>query len=397
MSSTLSDTVKTNTLDTLTTSANMLIGNATNTGKITIATINTGNTNADPAISIGADAGIKTIKINNNTHSVHCSSIDIKGSAINNITGTTGALSIGDGQTSGILNLGTNVSRTGDVNIGTSTNTGKITIATVNTGNTNADPAISIGADAGTKTIKINNNTNAVHCSSIDLKGSAINNITGTSGGLAIGDLQTSGILNLGTNSARTGDINIGSSTNTGTVTVTSGTTVTVGSSSSTAITNINNPISNLTYTTVPSYSSGNIGYILYSAISATSAVSNAGTETTLLSVTLTTGVWYCSYGIRVASASGSTTCTQFLTFLSHTNVVSNSPAFPQITGQSSFGTTSLTLGALQQSSINTNGSSIIKTTGGALELRYRITTAAAVNFFYNTSPSNFLMAVRIA
>jgi hypothetical protein len=188
----------------------------------------------------------------------------------------------------------------------------------------------------------------------------------------------------------------IGNAANTGTVTVTSGTSVTVGGSGASAVTNINNPISNLTYTTVPSYTSGNIGYTLYSAISSTTAVSNGGTETTLLSVTLTTGVWYCSYGIRV-TGSAATTCSQFLTFMSHANVVSNTPAFPQITGQASFGTASIGVGTLQQASINTNGSSIIKTTGGALELRYRITSAAATNFFYNTSPSNFLMAVRIA
>jgi hypothetical protein len=160
---TASDTVKTNTLDTLTTSANMLIGNATNTGKITIATVNTGNTNANPAISIGADAGAKTIKINNNTNSVHCSSVDLKGSTINNITATTGALSVGDGQTDGILNLGTNSARTatGVINIGSSTSLAPINIDTASTLNTNATPAISIGTAVSAKTIKIGHNASA--------------------------------------------------------------------------------------------------------------------------------------------------------------------------------------------------------------------------------------------
>ena len=112
--------IKTNNLNTLTTSGALQIGASTNSGTITISTINTNNSNASPAISIGADAGVKTIKINNNTNSVHCSGIDLQTSSINNIVNDTGAVSIGDKQTVGVLNLGVGtVYRTSLINIGT--------------------------------------------------------------------------------------------------------------------------------------------------------------------------------------------------------------------------------------------------------------------------------------
>ena len=113
--------ILTNSLNTTTPSSNLQIGNSTNTGKIILSTINTGNTNADPAISIGTDSGTKTIKINNNTNSVHVSSLDINGTGLNNITNTTGQVDIGNLQIGGTLNIGTNNFRTADININTGT------------------------------------------------------------------------------------------------------------------------------------------------------------------------------------------------------------------------------------------------------------------------------------
>lgn len=110
--------IATNSLNTTSASSALTIGNSTNTGTITIATINTGNTNASPAISIGADAGSKTIKINNNTNSVHCSGLDLAGSGLNNITNTTGNVDIANLQTSGVLTIGNQASRSGAIYIG---------------------------------------------------------------------------------------------------------------------------------------------------------------------------------------------------------------------------------------------------------------------------------------
>lgn len=70
----------------------------------------------------------------------------------------------------------------------------------------------SMGAGA---TLKLGNQTTAqsVHCSKIDCNGSTINNATTPANGdLSIGSLQTgaAGILNIGSNASRTGDIFIG-------------------------------------------------------------------------------------------------------------------------------------------------------------------------------------------
>jgi hypothetical protein len=165
--------IATNSIATTSLASNMTIGSSSNTGTITIATTNTGNTDTNPAISIGADAGTKTIKINNNSNSVHCSSVDLQGSSINNITATTGALSVGDGQTDGILNIGTGTrTATGVVNIANAasnacainvmngnTTSGSVNIATgtgltqtttVNIGSGNTTGAVTIGNSGNT-------------------------------------------------------------------------------------------------------------------------------------------------------------------------------------------------------------------------------------------------------
>lgn len=131
MSSTASNTISTNIIDTTTagaltigdaTATSILLGSSTagRTPTIVIDTLSVANTNASPAIAIGTSSSVKTIKLGIATSSVHCSSVEIKGSAINNITNSTGNVSIGDLQTDGILNLGSGTSRTatGVINIG---------------------------------------------------------------------------------------------------------------------------------------------------------------------------------------------------------------------------------------------------------------------------------------
>lgn len=131
MSSTASNTIATNIIDTTTagaltigntTATSILLGSSTagRTPTIVIDTLSVANTNADPAIAIGTSSSVKTIKLGIASSSVHCSSLDIKGSAINNISNATGNISIGDLQTDGILNLGAGTLRTatGVINIG---------------------------------------------------------------------------------------------------------------------------------------------------------------------------------------------------------------------------------------------------------------------------------------
>ena len=185
--------VLTNTIDTIDLTS-LLIGDANassinigsstagRTPTIVINTLSTLNTNASPAISIGASSSTKTIKIGNNSNSVHCSSIDLQGSAINNITATTGAISVGDNQTTGLLNLGTGASRTASINIGTG---------------------------AGTKLVDIGNNTDSVLVSSLNIQGLTINPSLPLTESMSIGNTQFAGTLNLGTG-ARSGAINVG-------------------------------------------------------------------------------------------------------------------------------------------------------------------------------------------
>lgn len=104
---------------------NTNIGASNVNTKIFIDTSSTANTNSNPAISIGTSTSQKTIKIGNSadatSSSVHLSQIDIKGHQINNIVNTTGDVDIAPLQTTGILNIGTAVTKTTAINIGCNT------------------------------------------------------------------------------------------------------------------------------------------------------------------------------------------------------------------------------------------------------------------------------------
>lgn len=184
------------------------IGNSQVAGKLNLGNgsnhagqISIGSTSANPYISIGTagTGGSTNIQIG----STAASSLTI----LNTSSAITGGLTATGAIQSNIFNALTTAAT---LQIGSSTNSGAILISTINTGNTNASPAISIGADAGTKTIKINNDTNSVHCSSVDLQTSSINNIVNTTGDISLGDKQTTGITNIGTLATKSGAIHIG-------------------------------------------------------------------------------------------------------------------------------------------------------------------------------------------
>jgi hypothetical protein len=194
-------------------SANSIaIGSSTagRTPTITIDTLSTLNTNASPAIAIGTSSSTKTIKIGSNTNSVHCSSLDIQSSAINNITANTGAITIGNNQTDGILNLGTGNARTatGVINIGTGTpNAGSIII-----GNSAAAASTSLKSET------INIQTDATTGGTVNIKTGATSsgNVNIKSGSAATGTINVAG----GTSGLSTVSVNIGTGTTTGTVTI---------------------------------------------------------------------------------------------------------------------------------------------------------------------------------
>jgi len=256
----------------------ILIGSNTTTPQIMIDTLSTLNTNANPAIGIGTSSSTKTIKINNSTNSVHLSGLDIKGTGLNNITATSGQVDIAQLQTSGDLNIATNASRTSNVNVGSLTNTGAISLQTASTLNTDGSPAVSIGTAGSVKTIKVGSSSVA---QTVNVAGMTTNfngttqhriNSTTITNDVFLASNQTTGVLYLGAGDgvARSGTVSISSATSsTNDVNIKTGT-------STTGNLNILNGLT----------SGGNVNIATGSGASQTTAV-NISTGTTIGQVTI--------------------------------------------------------------------------------------------------------------
>lgn len=139
--------------------------------------------------------------------------------SINSIMGSTGNIDIATTQTSGILNIGTNASRTGAINIGSTGSTGPIYIDTTSTNNTYEDPAMTIGTAPGTRTIRMGNITSTVAIGSYVFLGSTMNHRTITNA-VNIANTQIAGDLNIGGANTRSGAINIGNGSGTFNITI---------------------------------------------------------------------------------------------------------------------------------------------------------------------------------
>ena len=282
----------------------------TTASSISLNSSKTGSTNADPCIAIATSSGItRTIKIGaeggTNPNSVHLAGLDITNTGLNNITGTTGVINIGNLQTDGILNLGTNTGRTatGTINIG---NTASNTLINIET-NSTTNPCINIGTAASTGRIKIARNAGSVDLASVRITNNLIENVSDTAGALALGLAQTSGALYLGGNGGvRTsaGLINIGTkdgnqcpitihngngATNTGSVSIANGTlsatTVAIQSTTGTGVVTIGNSAN------TTSVLSGIVNINNAGASSAGSVnIANTGANTTAINIGSTTG-----------------------------------------------------------------------------------------------------------
>jgi len=112
---------------------------------------------------------------------------------------TTGNISVGAEQTTGVLNIGTSASRTSDINIGNAANTGVINVSTTGTMNMGT-----------TSTGELNLFTNATNTNAISI---------GNSSRAGAINILTGGTLNLGTGMT-TGDINLHNASQTGKVIV---------------------------------------------------------------------------------------------------------------------------------------------------------------------------------
>ena len=175
-----------------------------------------------------------TIYIGNTANTNKIGNLAVIGGVLHHINTTTGTIEIGTGQTSGLIIIGNNASRTASATIfiGNNVNTNKIgNLAVIGNGlhhvNTTGTIEIGLGQTSG----KINIGTNATRTAagiiSIGTGNTAItqignlvingyglyNTITDT-GTIDIGTVQTSGQINIGNNTTRTsaGIISIGSS-----------------------------------------------------------------------------------------------------------------------------------------------------------------------------------------
>lgn len=116
----------------------------------------------------------------------------------------TAYLSIVNSQTSGILNLGTNMSRTGSIRIGSTGNSAPIYIETGNTGNTYATAAIQIPSFTE-GLIKLGNETTTSYLSNVVIYDADINPLTSDTT-LGLNSTGT-GVFGMGNATGRTGDI----------------------------------------------------------------------------------------------------------------------------------------------------------------------------------------------
>ena len=255
----------TNTINTNNNTLNTGTGSISG-GALSCTTINTNNntfTSGTGSITGGA-LSCTTITSNNNTISAGTSSVS-GGSIISstfNSDGIGSVLDIGTNQTTGVLSIGNNASRTGAINIGT-LSTGAHAI---NIGNSASTQTININRPLTTNTINTNNNTftsgtgsitggalscttitsnnNTITAGSSSVTGGSIISSTFNSGGIGsvldIGANQTTGVLSIGNNASRTGAINIGTLS-------TGAHAINIGNSTSTQTININRPLTTST------------------------------------------------------------------------------------------------------------------------------------------------------
>ena len=206
---------------------NITIGYAQTSGVINIGTGSRSTTSTQGAINIGSATNVNKI-----------GSLKVVGNEINNsVNEATENINIGYAQTSGVLNIGTG-SRTGAsttqgaINIGTATNINKIgslkvvgtalnhassDASNIDIATTQTSGVLNIGTGSNRATsstqgaINIGTATNINKIGSLKVKGTEINNNTDEeTNDIGIGNLQTSGVLYIGTGNNRSTTLNEG-------------------------------------------------------------------------------------------------------------------------------------------------------------------------------------------
>ena len=211
----------------------LTLGNTSATPTILIDTASTLNTDANPAIAIGTSSSTKTIKINNASSSTHISGLDVSGSGINNITGGSGLLNVANLQTTGVLNIANNASRSAAINIGQYC-TGQINIggsATAAGGTVNIGGALQpVTITGGLTSPSLINAAGGINTGTIESPSLPLNLGASTSTSINIGHGTTEPVTIYGLVSAPT-------SITTPSVDTSSATTLSIGTSAATGIT----------------------------------------------------------------------------------------------------------------------------------------------------------------
>jgi len=380
-------------INPLTSISSLLLSNSGNTGTIVIDTSNTGNTNASPAISIGASAVVKTIKIGSNAvaNSIHLAGLDITSSTLNNVTPTTGNISIGTGQTDGILNIGNGTVRTAlsSINIGagygsvSDINIGSIScltrIGSILTGGLILDDSVSSTASSvgqGGLSLGWNYSGTRGETDLINMRGGG----SPSAGGFNFYDQGTA-------SSIVAPDLVLTISR--------SATGITIPNFGGVYVNSVS--VANGIYlpATVATPLIGQLGYTVISSIASNYALTTATTHNPL-NISLGIGVWQLSYCIRYGAAGSAMVYTMMQGYMVVSPV---STAFPSVIGSSqTTATQSITGGGDLNCAIN--GSAVVNLVVAQTVGVYtkNIFTGAGTTHLQGSAanPQSFLTAVRI-
>jgi hypothetical protein len=226
--------VNTNKIGSLAVIGNTLHHINTTNGPIHIGT---GQTSGFIMIGNNTSRTTGTIYIGNTTNTTQIGNLAVIGNVLHPVNTTTGNVEIGTGQTTGLIMIGNNTSRTasGTIFIGNTLNTtilgnlaviGNVlhpvntTTGSINIGTGQTSGLIMIGNNASrtaSGTIFIGNNVNTTIIGNLAVIGSVLHPVNTTTGNVEIGTGQTSGLIMIGNNASRTasGTIFIGNNVNT--------------------------------------------------------------------------------------------------------------------------------------------------------------------------------------
>lgn len=137
---------------------------------------------------------------------------------------------------------------------------------------------------------------------------------------------------------------------------------------------------------------SGQLGFTLFSKISSSVVVDSPSTSPGI-SVSLTPGVWICSYAVRIYATSGSPIVTAFSAFMTVSSTTNTG-----INGYNAFAG-SVAMGGLGAQNLSLSSSStIIQTTTQNLLLTASVTyTGGTVSYYGDPNPHTYIQATRIA